>query len=159
MGDTIFYKGYMGNVVFSVDESVLKGSVLGIKTILSYKGKSVDELINNFRSVVDSYLEACRTAGKSPEKPGLHSMNIEVASDVYSRLEDMANERGKNINGIINDALVQYVKDYTPPVSKAQSEAAFKEFQALIRTMPRDSLLELYGAEKVMVYGTLNERY
>lgn len=53
------YKGYCGSVDFSAEDDVLFGSVIGIRGLISYEGKSIDELRANFEGAVDDYLEMC----------------------------------------------------------------------------------------------------
>ena len=42
------YKGYVGSVEFSEEDGLLYGKVQGIRSLLSYEGKSVAELKKTF---------------------------------------------------------------------------------------------------------------
>ena len=55
--NTIEYKGYYGSVDYSAEDDILFGSVIGVRGLISYEGKSIDELKENFKEAVDSYLE------------------------------------------------------------------------------------------------------
>lgn len=57
MNNTIEYKGYVGSVEFSQEDSIFYGKVLGIKALISYEGTTAEELINDFHSAVNGYLE------------------------------------------------------------------------------------------------------
>lgn len=60
------YKGYTGSVEFS---EIFFGRVLGIRSLISYEGHSMDELRKDFQDGVDDYLDACASNGIKPEPP------------------------------------------------------------------------------------------
>lgn len=60
MNNTIHYKGYVGSVAFSEEDGIFYGKVLGIRSLISYEGESVTDLLADFHSAVDDYLENCR---------------------------------------------------------------------------------------------------
>ena len=53
----IDHKGYYGSVDYSAEDNILFGSVIGVRGLISYEGKSIDELKADFEEAVDSYLE------------------------------------------------------------------------------------------------------
>ena len=63
MNNTLEYKGYNGTVEYSQEDNVLFGKVLGIKSLISYEGQSIDELKTDFESAVDDYLDLCSEKG------------------------------------------------------------------------------------------------
>lgn len=76
MNNIIQYKGYTGSVEFSHADNIFYGKVQGIRSLISYEGTSVKDLIEDFREAVDDYLALCdeegsepKTAGKSPSSP------------------------------------------------------------------------------------------
>lgn len=66
---TLSYKGYQGTVKRSSENNVLYGQVTGIRSLISYEGKTLDELKKDFQEAIDDYLEMCKAHGKTPEKP------------------------------------------------------------------------------------------
>lgn len=57
MSSTLHYKGYIGSIEFSEDDEIFHGKVLGIRSLISYEGQDASELISDFHSAVDDYLE------------------------------------------------------------------------------------------------------
>ena len=51
------YKGYLGSVEFS--EAVFFGKIMNIRSLISYEGKNVMELSEQFREAVDEYSSIC----------------------------------------------------------------------------------------------------
>ena len=68
MKHTIEYKGYTGTIEFSEEDGVFFGKVIGIRSLISYEGTNVDELIVDFHEAVDDYLQICEDEGVEPEK-------------------------------------------------------------------------------------------
>ena len=62
------YRGYTGSIEYSEEEQVFFGKVLGLRSLISYEGDTIDELLENFREAVDDYLAVCEEVGISPER-------------------------------------------------------------------------------------------
>ena len=69
MSDLLSYKDYNGTVEYSDDDKCLYGKVVGIKSLLSYEGVSVQELEKSFQSTIDEYLTDCKERNVEPEQP------------------------------------------------------------------------------------------
>ena len=65
--DRMQYKGYVGSVEVSESDGVFCGKVKGIQSLISYEGRSVQELIDDFHKAVDDYLALCEAEGSEPE--------------------------------------------------------------------------------------------
>lgn len=50
------YKGYVGSIEFSEEDQLYYGKVLDSRSLISYEGKSVSELIQDFHDVINSGL-------------------------------------------------------------------------------------------------------
>ena len=59
MNNTMEYRGYVGSVEFSEADQLLFGKVQGIRSLISYEGTTVSELIADFHGAVDDYLALC----------------------------------------------------------------------------------------------------
>lgn len=59
MNNNIEYKGYLGSVEFSEEEAVFFGKIMNIRSLISYEGKNVMELSEQFREAVDEYSSIC----------------------------------------------------------------------------------------------------
>lgn len=103
---TLKYKGYSGTVEYSEEDNCLFGKIIGIsKNIVTYEGKTVEELKADFEAGVDIYLESCIERGIKPQKPYSGSLNIRIPSEVHSQLALKAQMTGRSINAIIKDLL------------------------------------------------------
>ena len=65
---TMMYKGYIGKSEYDVAYKTYLGSVINIKTVITFQGKTADELESEFHKSIDDYLEWCKKDGIEPEK-------------------------------------------------------------------------------------------
>lgn len=103
------YKGYTGTIEYSIEDSLLFGKVVGIRSLLSYEGETGNELYEDFKSVIDEYLMDCKEAGKEPEKPFKGSFNVRITSELHRQLAIKAMERNTSQNQIIGESLRSYL--------------------------------------------------
>lgn len=79
--NTIEYNGFVGKVEYDADDHMLYGTVLGTKTVLSFKGKHGEALEESLRNVVDDYVAYCRESGIEPERTWKGKMTFRPKSD------------------------------------------------------------------------------
>jgi predicted HicB family RNase H-like nuclease len=56
MRNLLSYKNYNGTVEYSKDDGCFFGKVVGIESLLSFEGDSIQELEKDFQAVVDEYI-------------------------------------------------------------------------------------------------------
>lgn len=105
MNNTIQYKGYIGSVEFSEEDSIFYGKVMGIRSLISYEGESARELLEDFHGVVDDYLESCKAEGKEPEVAFKGSFNIRLSPELHKRIYIYAAAHQISMNRYIEEIL------------------------------------------------------
>jgi predicted HicB family RNase H-like nuclease len=105
MKDTLKYKGFIGSVRFSAVDKVFHGKIEGIGDLVTFEGKSVDELVRAFHEAVEDYLELCREAKKAPHKSYKGSFNVRVSPDVHEKAAAKAKEMGISLNKFVQTAI------------------------------------------------------
>ena len=86
VNNTMRYKGYIGSVEFSENDSVFYGKVLGIRSLISYEGANASELVTDFHGAVDDYLAKCKEDGIAPEIAYKGSFNIRITPQLHEKL-------------------------------------------------------------------------
>ena len=104
------YKGYIGSVEYSEEDGVLHGKVVGIRALISYEGKSVDEITKDFNNAVDEYLNFCAESGIEPEKPFKGSFNVRIGEDLHRKSAIAAQSHGMSLNSFVEEAIKKYHK-------------------------------------------------
>ena len=109
MNNTMEYKGYVGSVEFSVEDEILFGKVMGIRALISYEGKDVESLVNDFHEAVDEYLEVCEAEGIEPEKAYKGSFNVRISPELHKMAAIEALAKQMTLNSFVEKAIVQAV--------------------------------------------------
>ncbi len=106
MNNIIEYKGYVGSVEFSEEDSLFFGKVQGIRYLISYEGTNASELINDFHEAVDDYLASCNEEDKKPEIAYKGSLNVRFKkSDIHRRAAIYATTHHQSLNSFIEEAV------------------------------------------------------
>ena len=109
MNNTIEYKGYIGSVEFSEKDSVFHGKVQGIRALISYEGSTAQELIDDFHTAIDDYLELCEEENIEPEKAYKGSFNVRISPELHKKAVVYAYSQQTSLNRVMEDALYNYI--------------------------------------------------
>lgn len=109
MSNLLKYKGYYGTVEFSADDKVLFGKVIGINSLISYEGESVEGLKEDFEAAVDDYLDLCAEKGLEPEKVYRGSFNVRISPELHKNLVLYAASHGQTLNATVEEAIKHYI--------------------------------------------------
>lgn len=90
---------------YSKEDSCLLGKVVGIKSLLSFEGDSVQELEQGFQNVIDEYLEDCKERGVEPEQPHKGTFNVRISPELHCNIDVYAIEHGKSLNAAVEEAI------------------------------------------------------
>jgi predicted HicB family RNase H-like nuclease len=94
------YKGYTARIEFSEEDGVFWGKVLGLpsSTSITFEGKTVTQLTQDFHSAIDFYVADCAKMGKPPIKPASGKLMLRVAPEVHSAALIAAQASGVSLN-------------------------------------------------------------
>ena len=109
MNNTMEYKGYLGSVEFSEEDTLFFGKVLGVRALISYEGESARELVESFHGAVDDYLVLCAKEGIAQEKAYKGSFNVRISPELHRRAAVFATSHQTTLNKVVESALNQYV--------------------------------------------------
>jgi predicted HicB family RNase H-like nuclease len=102
------YKGYRGQVEFDDEAGLLHGEVLGVRDVVTFEGKSVEELEEAFRDSIDDYLEFCSEIGKNPDKPFSGNFQLRISPELHRDAWLQSQREGKSLNQWVADRLVSH---------------------------------------------------
>lgn len=109
MSNLLSYKNYNGTVEYSKEDDCLFGKVVGIKSLLSYEGNSIQELEQDFKNVIDEYIKDCEERGIQPEQPYKGTFNIRISPELHRSIAVYAIEHGKSLNAAVEEAIEKVV--------------------------------------------------
>ena len=96
--NSMTHKGYTARVEYDERDNIFVGRVLGIRTMISFHGKTVDQLRKEFRSVVEDYVSDCKEKGVHPEKSASGKILLRVPPEVHGAALVAAKASGKSLN-------------------------------------------------------------
>jgi len=119
----IEYKGYHG--VFEFDSSVdaFHGRVIGLQDVVTFQGRSLDELRREMAESVEDYLELCAEVGKDPERPFRGEFLVRTTPEVHRAAAVEAEASGMSLNAWVEAAITSVVREARPRYSADRSGA------------------------------------
>ena len=109
MNNTMEYKGYVGSVEFSEDNSLFFGKVLGIRALVSYEGENAHDLVEDFHGADDDYLALCEAQGTEPEKAYKGSFNVRISPELHKAAVIAALRDQISLNSFVENAIANAV--------------------------------------------------
>lgn len=102
---TMTHGGYLAAIEFDDEAGLFHGEVVNTRDVLTFQGRTVDELKTAFADTIADYQDWCRERGKEPEKPFSGHFTVRVPPDLHRRAAAAAAKRGKSLNGLVMEAL------------------------------------------------------
>jgi len=99
------YKGYHGVFEYDPEADIFHGEVVNLSDVITFQGRSIDDLKQALEDSVEDYLEFCAAKGKKPEKPYSGRFNVRLAPELHERIALQAAASGKSLNGWVAEAL------------------------------------------------------
>ena len=104
------YCGYAARIEFDERDNIFVGRVLGLRSIISFHGQTVEELRGQFAVALDDYLADCQEQGVLPEKPASGKLLLRVTPEIHSQALIKAQSTGKSLNQWATEALERAVR-------------------------------------------------
>lgn len=99
------YRGYTGYVDFDDEAGIFHGEVLDLRDVITFQGKTVEEIERAFRDSVDDYLEFCEKRGEEPDKPFSGRLMLRLPAHIHRKVYVSARREGKSLNQWIAEKL------------------------------------------------------
>jgi predicted HicB family RNase H-like nuclease len=112
----IEYKGYTGVFEFDASIDAFHGRVLGLQDVVTFEGRSVDELRGAMEESVEDYLDLCAEVGKQPERPYRGEFLVRTTPEVHRAAVTAAESEGISLNAWVENAIVGIANKRRPDV-------------------------------------------
>jgi predicted HicB family RNase H-like nuclease len=104
------YKGYTAKIEFDDQANVFHGEVLNLRDVITFQGRTVEELRNAFHDSVDDYLDFCAHRNEPPEKPYSGRFVVRLAPSLHRAIATQARLADKSLNAWLQDVLREKVE-------------------------------------------------
>ncbi len=108
--NTMSHKGYTARVEYDERDNIFVGRILGIRSIISFHGVTVEELRAEFEHAIKDYLADCKKQGVPPEKPASGKLLLRVTPEIHGRALVAAQAAGKSLNQWATEVLQHAVQ-------------------------------------------------
>ena len=105
----ITYKGYLARIAFDERANLFHGEVINIRDVVTFQGRSVDELREAFADSVEDYLSFCAERGETPDQPFSGRFTVRLAPDQHRKAVLAAEKAGKDVTRWVAETLEQAV--------------------------------------------------
>ena len=99
------YKGYLGSVEHDPEIDAFVGRIINAAAVITFYGTSVEQLHQEMKLSVDTYLEVCAEKGIKPEKPYKGEFLVRTSPDIHRAVAIAANSTGESVNAWVSRAL------------------------------------------------------
>ena len=99
------YKGYTGRVEFDDEADIFHGEVIGLRDVITFQARTVEEVKKAFHDSVDDYLEFCAKRGEEPEKPFTGKLMLRIPPELHRKVYVAAKQSGSSLNTWIAETL------------------------------------------------------
>ena len=106
------YKGYHGAFEYDPEADIFHGEVVNLSDVITFQGRSIDELKQALEDSIEDYLEFCAERGKTPEKPYSGRFNVRLEPELHQRIALEAATAGKSLNGWVAEKLQSAVHQH-----------------------------------------------
>ena len=102
--------------VFDFDPSidVFHGRVVGLQDVVTFQGRSLDELRLEMAESIEDYLELCGEVGKEPERPYRGEFLVRTTPEVHRAAAIEAEAAGMSLNAWVEEAITSVVREKRP---------------------------------------------
>ena len=104
---TMRHNEYEAVVEYDDDAAVFHGDVVNLHDVVTFQGRSVEELRQAFADSIADYLDFCRTRGEEPEQPYSGQISVEVDPALHRAVVSAARRSGITPDEWVSQALAR----------------------------------------------------
>lgn len=109
--DLLRYKGYTASPVYSAEDRIFYGTVLGINDLVDFQSENAKDLEDEFHKAVDDYIEFCEEIGKQPQKSYSGTFNVRISPELHKEAAMFAQAEGVTLNKAVEQAIRAMVQN------------------------------------------------
>jgi predicted HicB family RNase H-like nuclease len=103
------YKGYEAVIEYDEADQLFFGRVINTQDVISFDGKTVEELKESFEAVVEEYLADCQKEGKEPDKAYSGQFNLRISPELHQKISIKAKRQNISLNTFVERTLSREV--------------------------------------------------
>jgi predicted HicB family RNase H-like nuclease len=109
--NSLDYKGYVGTFAYDEEADTFHGRVVGLRDVITFEGRSIEQLKKALAESIEDYLDFCRERGEEPEKPLSGKFVLRLDPGLHRAVAVAAERDGKSLNSWVKERLQEAVGD------------------------------------------------
>lgn len=105
------YKGYIGKVELDEDAGLFHGEVINIRDVVTFEGRTVEELRQAFEESVEDYLAFCAERDEDPDKPFSGKFVVRLPVELHRKAYIKAKLADKSLNSWVTSVITTAVQN------------------------------------------------
>src|SRR4029077_2805007 len=102
---TMTHDGYVATIELDEEGGLFHGEVINTRDVLTFQGRTLNELKVAFADTIADYIEWCRERGKEPERPYSGNFTVRISPELHRRVATAAARSGKSVNTFVAETL------------------------------------------------------
>jgi predicted HicB family RNase H-like nuclease len=86
MSDVMKYKDYTAKVSYDAEAKLFHGQVIGMNDVVTFQGRSVDELEKALEESIEDYLAMCKEDSTNPQKSFSGNFPVRTTPEIHDFL-------------------------------------------------------------------------
>jgi predicted HicB family RNase H-like nuclease len=99
------YKNYAGVIEYDEQGKIFTGEVVGLRSVITFQGRTPEELEDSFRDSIELFLEMCAQDGVEPEKPYSGKFNLRINPSLHQVITARAAIEKISLNEWVTEAI------------------------------------------------------
>ena len=104
------YQGYIGAIEYDEEQEIFHGRVVNTRDVITFEGRSVEELQRALADSIEDYVEMCKEEGAEPEKPFSGKFQVRLDPALHREVVVAATREHKSLNTFVKEAIIDHVK-------------------------------------------------
>jgi predicted HicB family RNase H-like nuclease len=101
LSNVISYRGYHAEIKYDPSADAFHARVLGMRDVISFYGRTPEELRQEMQAAIEDYLEWCEADGARPEKSWTGKLTLRSDEAFRRRVLIAAAARGQSVSAWI----------------------------------------------------------
>jgi len=102
---TMTHDGYVATVELDEEAGLFHGEVINTRDVLTFQGRTLDELKVAFADTIADYIDWCRERGKEHQRPYSGNFTVRISPELHRRVATAAARSGKSVNTFVAETL------------------------------------------------------
>ncbi len=90
--------GYEARIDFDEETELFHGEIINLRDVITFQGRSVDELKTAFADSLADYFAFCKERGEEPEKPYSGQFIVRIDPPLHRAVANAARLQGLSLN-------------------------------------------------------------